>query len=52
VFGSEAIRLFSLAMILGIVFGMYSSLFIAGQLWAVLKYRSLARARNKKPAAA
>jgi len=41
VWGSESIRLFSLAMTVGLVVGMYSSIFIASQLWLLLKKRSL-----------
>jgi len=46
-FGGESIRLFSLAMTLGMAFGMYSSIYIAAQLWIVLKWRAMQR----KPAA-
>jgi len=46
-FGSESIRLFSLAMTLGMAIGMYSSIYIAAQLWIVMKWRSM----QKKPAA-
>jgi len=46
-FGGEPIRLFSLAMTLGMAFGMYSSIYIAAQLWIVLKWRAMQR----KPAA-
>jgi SecD/SecF fusion protein len=46
-FGSESIRLFSLAMTLGMAIGMYSSIYIAAQIWIVLKWRSM----QKKPAA-
>jgi preprotein translocase subunit SecF len=46
-FGGESIRLFSLAMTLGMAFGMYSSIYIAAQLWVVLKWRAMQR----KPAA-
>ncbi|MCG7407256.1 protein translocase subunit SecD [Paenibacillus sp. ACRRX] len=41
VFGSESIQLFSLAMTLGLIFGVCSSLFIAGQVWLVLKKSAL-----------
>ncbi|GIQ69688.1 protein translocase subunit SecDF [Xylanibacillus composti] len=40
-FGSESIKLFSLAMTLGLVFGVYSSICIASQIWLVLKKRSM-----------
>ncbi|MFC5402045.1 protein translocase subunit SecF [Cohnella soli] len=39
VFGGESIKLFSLAMIIGLVSGAYSSIFIASQLWLFLKKR-------------
>ncbi|MBF0846776.1 hypothetical protein IR145_04755, partial [Streptococcus danieliae] len=35
------IFVFNLALLIGLVFGLYSSLFIAAQLWAVLKVREL-----------
>ncbi|WP_245850657.1 protein translocase subunit SecF [Paenibacillus herberti] len=40
VFGSESIRLFSLAMLIGLVCGAYSSIFIASPLWLLLKKKS------------
>lgn len=40
-FGGESIKLFSLAMTLGMVFGIYSSIFIACQLWLVFKKNSI-----------
>ncbi|WP_373228502.1 protein translocase subunit SecF [Cohnella sp.] len=39
VFGSESIKLFSLAMIFGLASGAYSSIFIASQLWLYFKKR-------------
>jgi preprotein translocase subunit SecF len=36
-FGSESIKLFSLAMLFGLASGAYSSIFIASQLWLYLK---------------
>jgi preprotein translocase subunit SecF len=41
IFGSAAIRLFSLAMIFGLISGAYSSIFIASPIWLLLKSRSL-----------
>lgn len=41
IFGSEAIRGFSLALLVGLFMGMYSSIFIAAQLWLVMKKRTL-----------
>ncbi|MBP1999006.1 SecD/SecF fusion protein [Paenibacillus shirakamiensis] len=37
IFGSESIRMFSLAMVIGLLFGAYSSIFIASPLWYALK---------------
>ncbi|WP_020617285.1 protein translocase subunit SecDF [Paenibacillus daejeonensis] len=39
--GSESIRLFSLAMTVGLLAGMYSSIYIASQLWLFLTARKL-----------
>ncbi|WP_442595171.1 protein translocase subunit SecDF [Neobacillus sp. D3-1R] len=41
IFGSESIRNFSIALFVGLIFGCYSSLFIAAQLWYVLKCKEL-----------
>ncbi|NTZ17212.1 protein translocase subunit SecF [Paenibacillus sp. JMULE4] len=49
VMGSESIRLFSLAMIIGLISGMYSSIIIASPIWLVLKSKTLGA--NKKAAA-
>jgi len=48
-FGPDSIRNFSLAMLIGLVSGGYSSLFIASQLWYLWRVREL---RKQKPAAA
>lgn len=42
--GSKAIFTFNIALLIGLVCGLYSSLFIAAQLWALLKVKEL----NKK----
>lgn len=47
IFGGEAIRTFSFALLVGLVAGTYSSLFIAAQLWLVWKSRSLQKKRFK-----
>lgn len=39
IFASESIRMFSLAILFGLVFGVYSSIFIASPLWVMLKHR-------------
>ena len=40
IFGSESIRLFSLAMLIGLFSGAYSSIFIASPLWLLMKKKS------------
>ncbi|MFD1639973.1 protein translocase subunit SecF [Evansella tamaricis] len=47
-FGGEAIRTFSFALVVGLIAGTYSSLFIAAQLWLVLKSKQLEK-RKKRP---
>nr|WP_246055112.1 protein translocase subunit SecF [Pseudalkalibacillus caeni] len=47
IFGGEAIRTFSIALLIGLVAGTYSSLFIASQLWAVWKGKQLEKKRFK-----
>jgi preprotein translocase subunit SecF len=46
IFGSDAIRLFSLAMIIGLACGAYSSIFIASPLWLLMKNKSVISARK------
>jgi SecD/SecF fusion protein len=41
IFGSESIRNFSIALLVGLISGTYSSLFIAAQLWYVWKCKEL-----------
>lgn len=41
VFGSESIRNFNIALLVGLVTGVYSSIFIATNLWVVLKAKEL-----------
>ncbi|MEM5592163.1 protein translocase subunit SecDF [Niallia circulans] len=43
IFGSSAITNFSLALLIGLIGGAYSSIFIASQLWYVWKKRELKR---------
>lgn len=45
IFGVTSLRQFTLPMIIGIIAGAYSSLFMAGTLWS--KYRSMSR-KNKR----
>jgi SecD/SecF fusion protein len=49
VLGSESIRLFSLAMVMGLISGAYSSIFIASPLWLLMKRSTIGK---KKAAAA
>jgi preprotein translocase subunit SecF len=46
IFGSDAIRIFSLAMIVGLISGAYSSIFIASPLWLIMKNKSVISARR------
>ena len=48
-FGSEAIRPFSIALLVGLLLGMYSSMFIAAQLWGVWKARQLKKKKQESP---
>lgn len=41
IFGADAIQNFSIALLIGLVAGTYSSIFIAAQIWYVLKKREL-----------
>ena len=47
IFGSESIRLFSLAMVIGLFVGAYSSVFIASPLWLALRGKSVPKRRAK-----
>lgn len=50
IFGSESIRMFSLAIIIGLIFGAYSSIFIASPLWVMFKKNDLNKTKTvKKP---
>ncbi len=49
IFGSEAIRLFSLAMIIGLLCGVYSSIIIACPIWLLLKNKSLNAKKATSP---
>lgn len=43
IFGAPAIRNFSIALLIGLVTGMYSSICIAAQIWYTLKTREMAK---------
>ena len=45
IFGAPAIRNFSIALLIGLVTGMYSSICIAAQLWYTLKIREMRQKR-------
>ncbi|NDI33995.1 protein translocase subunit SecF [Chengkuizengella sediminis] len=47
IFGSESIKLFSLAILIGLISGAYSSIFIASQLWLILKSKSLKKKKTE-----
>lgn len=46
ILGSEAIRNFSLAMVFGLTAGAYSSIFLAAQLWLILKKNTMKKGNN------
>jgi len=48
IFGSESIHSFSIAMIIGLVSGAYSSIFIASSLWLLMKNNSLKHKSAKR----
>lgn len=41
IFGAESIKGFSIALIVGLIAGLYSSLFLASQLWLILRGRKI-----------
>ncbi|MFC3745354.1 protein translocase subunit SecF [Paenibacillus sp. GCM10012306] len=47
IMGGESIKMFSLAMVVGLLFGAYSSIFIASPLWLLLKKRQKPKVANK-----
>jgi preprotein translocase subunit SecF len=51
IFGSESIKLFSLAMLFGLISGAYSSIFIASPFWLLLKKNQKPKTAAKTPAA-
>ena len=48
IFGSESLRNFSFALLVGLVVGTYSSVFVASQIWLMLENRRLKKGKNKK----
>jgi preprotein translocase subunit SecF len=51
IFGSSSIKLFSLAMIFGLISGAYSSIFIASPIWLLLKNKAIGSGSKKKASA-
>ncbi|MFS0780790.1 protein translocase subunit SecDF [Bacillus sp. 1P06AnD] len=47
-FGSESIRTFSIALFIGLIIGVYSSIFIASQFWLDLKEKELKKKGSLK----
>lgn len=47
VFGGQSILTFSIALLIGLTAGAYSSLFISAQLWAVWKGKQLEKRKNR-----
>lgn len=48
IFGGESIRTFTVAMLIGLITGVYSSIFIASPLWAVMKAKNVENRQKKK----
>lgn len=46
ILGGESIKMFSLAMVVGLLFGAYSSIFIASPLWLELKKREKKKVKS------
>lgn len=46
ILGGESIKMFSLAMVVGLLFGAYSSIFIASPLWLLLKKREKTKVKS------
>ncbi|EOO25926.1 protein-export membrane protein SecD [Bacillus cereus VD133] len=48
IFGSESLRNFSVALMIGLIVGTYSSIFVASQIWLLLEKRRLKNGKGKK----
>lgn len=46
ILGGESIKMFSLAMVIGLLFGAYSSIFIASPVWLLLKKREKIKVKS------
>lgn len=49
ILGGESIQMFSLAIVIGLLFGAYSSIFIASPLWLLLKGKNVNKPNAPKP---
>ncbi|WP_054958137.1 protein translocase subunit SecF [Paenibacillus dakarensis] len=49
IMGGESIQMFSLAIVIGLLFGAYSSIFIASPLWLLLKGKDVSKHKTAKP---
>ena len=47
-FGSKEIFNFNIALLIGLLAGTYSSIFIAGQLWLYMEYKNIGKPKKKK----
>lgn len=47
-FGSNEIFNFNIALLIGLLAGTYSSIFIAGQLWLYMEYKNIGKPKKKK----
>ncbi|GAB6990920.1 protein translocase subunit SecF [Paenibacillus pini] len=52
ILGGESIKMFSLAMVVGLLFGAYSSIFIASPLWLIFKNKQKTNSKVAKPSKA
>ena len=48
IFGSESLRNFSFALLVGLIVGTYSSVFVASQIWLMLENRRLKREETRR----
>ncbi|WP_106768474.1 protein translocase subunit SecF [Paenibacillus faecalis] len=49
ILGGESIKMFSLAIVIGLVIGAYSSIFIASPLWLLFKGKDIKKTKAPKP---
>ena len=48
IFGSESLRNFSFALLVGLIVGTYSSVFVASQIWLMLENRRLKKGKTRR----